>query len=75
MDAPPLVSKEQWAAVMRPGGNWGFSALLKDTSTATNVESGDRTVDLVVAGRPPYPTELQPLCSLAAPQGSVPTFL
>jgi len=30
---PSLVIKEEWAAVMRPGSNWGFSALLKDTST------------------------------------------
>jgi len=27
---------------------------------ATNGESGDRTHNLVVAGRPSYPTELQP---------------
>jgi len=30
---PSLVIKEQWAAVSRPGSNWGFSALLMDTST------------------------------------------
>jgi len=27
---PSLVITEQWAAVMRPGSNWGFSDLLKD---------------------------------------------
>jgi len=28
---PSLAIREQWAAVKRPGSNWGFSALLKDT--------------------------------------------
>ncbi|TNN36990.1 hypothetical protein EYF80_052843 [Liparis tanakae] len=28
---PSLVTKEQWAEVMRPGSSWGFSALLMDT--------------------------------------------
>jgi len=49
---PSLVIKEQCAAVMHPESNWGFSDLQL-------MESGDRTDDLGVAGRPPYPTELQ----------------
>jgi len=42
--------------VKRLEGNWGFSALLMDIPLATNGESGDRTDDLGVAGRPPDPT-------------------
>jgi len=47
---PSLFIKEQLAAVKRLWSNWGFSALLKDTSTYNYGESGDRTGYLVVNG-------------------------
>lgn len=51
-----LIIKEQWAAVKRPGSNSGFNY----------GESGDRTIYLVVTGRPLSPTELQltPKCRI-----------
>jgi len=45
-----LVIMKQWAAGKRPGGNWRFSVLLKDTSTCNYRESGYRTGYLVVTG-------------------------
>jgi len=39
---PPLVIKEQWATVTRPGSNWGFRVLLKDILGRAGVEPGTR---------------------------------